>query len=348
MKQGTKVHENLEAQVHEVVQIEIKSREDGWGLRIWNIIQGLRTLRATGLTREFEIWGVIDGQVVNGIIDELSFVCPDQDLEDAIEESNAMKDAPEIPENQLSISDFFKRLNSNVNPWLTNPHPKEPLQKIYITDIKTRGSAKLPARLSMRPTQMQLMLYHRLLVTLATNQVPREEIFSRYKLNPDAPFSDIFVGEIAALEFNFVPEVPEEGGDEHASFNRSEASISELKKYNSLTQLWDLMLEEFSRTIPSADAVGAVLQAEFRSQADGSILGNRTFAYDDDTLTSYVMDEMSWWKGQREARGVDIEEAFKCRICEFAETCEWRIQKMHDAFNKRRSSRKSVMKDADV
>jgi exonuclease V len=38
---------------------------------------------------------------------------------------------------------------------------------------------------------------------------------------------------------------------------------------------------------------------------------------------------MEWWKGQREAKGVDIEEAFKCRTCEFASDCSWR-QSMDD------------------
>jgi exonuclease V len=33
---------------------------------------------------------------------------------------------------------------------------------------------------------------------------------------------------------------------------------------------------------------------------------------------------MEWWHGERQATGVDIEEAFKCRSCEFASDCSWR------------------------
>ena len=77
MKQGTAVHKALEDEVHTTVQVSTTKREDSWGLRIWNIIQGLRTLRDTGRTREFEVWGTVGGELVNGVIDELSYTCPD-------------------------------------------------------------------------------------------------------------------------------------------------------------------------------------------------------------------------------------------------------------------------------
>ena len=35
----------------------------------------------TGLTRELEVMGVVDGEVIIGIIDELSYACPDEELE---------------------------------------------------------------------------------------------------------------------------------------------------------------------------------------------------------------------------------------------------------------------------
>ena len=72
----------MEEQVHTTVPVDVQTKEDTWGLKIWNVIQGLRTLRVTGMTRELEIWGVVDGQIINGIIDELSYTCTDPELED--------------------------------------------------------------------------------------------------------------------------------------------------------------------------------------------------------------------------------------------------------------------------
>jgi exonuclease V len=36
---------------------------------------------------------------------------------------------------------------------------------------------------------------------------------------------------------------------------------------------------------------------------------------------------MNWWKGERTPRGVEVMEAWKCRICEFADECEWRQER---------------------
>jgi exonuclease V len=324
MKQGTKVHKKLEAQVHEVVPVDVQTKEDGWGLRIWNIIQGLRTLRATGLTRELEIWGILDGQVINGIIDKVSYTCPDPELEAALDKST-------VPSNQQRITDMFSSQAASGTAWPTPPHS---VRKIYLTDVKTRASKSLPKGSSLRPMQMQLMLYHRLLGELATNTVSADVLFARYSLDAKLPFSDAFITAIAELDGSFI-----QGPDEEAS--HTAVATSELSEHNSLNQLWSLMIMEFQQTIPTANVIGSVLQAEFRSQKDGSVLGNTAFAYDDALHRAFVEDEMRWWKGEREAKGVEIEEAFKCGICEFAEGCEWRIKKLEESTAKFRERRRA-------
>jgi len=105
MRQGSRVHKVLEEQVHQVVPIQVKTKEDGWGLRIWNTIQGLRTLRSTGITRELEIWGVLHGQVVTGILDELSYTCPDPELEAHVETKRS-EGKVRMPSNQKSVKAF--------------------------------------------------------------------------------------------------------------------------------------------------------------------------------------------------------------------------------------------------
>lgn len=54
MKRGTRLHEKLEREVFRTVQVEVTKREDNSGLKLWNMIQGLRVLRDQGATREFE------------------------------------------------------------------------------------------------------------------------------------------------------------------------------------------------------------------------------------------------------------------------------------------------------
>ncbi|KAK0645048.1 Exonuclease V [Lasiodiplodia hormozganensis] len=332
MKQGSKVHKKLEDQVHTTVQVTVESREDAWGLKIWNIIQGLRTLRQTGHTRELEVWGVIDGQVVNGIIDELSYTCPDEGLEElALARLNRLKSRPP---DQTAISQFFQPQGA-VD--LGEPHTQS---KVWITDVKTRGTKTLPQGSSMRPTIMQLMMYRKLLADLAAGLVDAEVIFKRYRLRSNERFTDVFVAEVGGVGFGSQGS-PSDGRDALSSSQQD--ALSELLAHNSLTQLWGLMIQEFRRTI---SGIGQVLRAEFRHQQTGDVLGSKTLVYEESTLDGYLAEEMEWWRGKRKARGVDIEEAFKCRICEFAEECEWRIEKVEEITKRQPKKRGSRSKSA--
>lgn len=349
MRQGSAVHKTLEDQVHKSVAVSIETKEDAWGLRIWNIIQGLRTLRDTGMTRELEIWGVIDGQVVNGVIDELSYICPDRELEEEITARTAHGKGGKkaaIAADQTTITDFMK---SSGGANLKNSVIRDirsitkPTSKIYVTDVKTRGTNSIPKGASFRPTLMQLMLYRHLLANLASNQVDSSVLFHRYELDSSATFTDGFLAQVGSLNevFYDAPTEPESSQDVPDS---SQDSMQLLLDNNSLAQLWTLMMHEFRRTMPQgAGSIGEVLKAEYRDQIDGSILGIKTFVYDDGVLQAYIADEMRWWKGHREAQGVAIEEAYKCRICEFAEACTWRKAKMDEATQAHRTRARSVV-----
>lgn len=322
MKQGSRVHEKLEKEVHTYVPIEVTTKEDIWGLKIWNVIQGLRGLRATGMTRELQVWGVVDGEVVIGIIDELSYTCPDEELEAAMEHSNEVSKPGS--QDQKSIKEFYASQSNATSAWLGhNPYKA---RKVYVTDVKTRGAKSMPSGAALKGVQMQLMLYHRLLLALASNTVPADTIFSRYNLDANAPFTETFVKNIAALDDNFIHDT--NVSEDFATFNKEDDNMSELWLNNSLTRLWSLMIMEFQRTFPTPISISNIVQAEYRKGHDGTIIGNQCFVYDDVTLHRYLEKTMDWWTGKREARGVDVEEAFKCQTCEFAEGCEWRKEKM--------------------
>ncbi|KAF2228052.1 exonuclease V [Elsinoe ampelina] len=363
MKQGSSVHKELEEEVHIAIPVETVTREDMFALRIWNIIQGLRTLRATGMTRELEVWGVLEGQVVNGVIDELSFKCPDPALESALvdkkKRGRPKKSSSEIDPNQSTLSSFLTT-NTNAAPQsqtLSASSPTTPPKdrKVYITDIKTRTSPSLPTdEVSLRPTFLQLMLYRRLLTQLSMSEVPSDQVFVRYRVSPIIPFSDTFIAQIGSLDYNFSSSIPSEQDPDYAPpMSSPQDSMDELLAHNTLSTLWDLMTQEFGltfhlSTLPARTpaAISPLLQAEFRasglasrrSQGEvrpGTVLGRKMFVHDERRLEKYIKDEMAWWKGERPTRGVEIEEAFKCRICAFAEGCEWREKKVEEGRRKR-------------
>lgn len=314
MRTGSKIHQKLEEEVHTTVPIQVQTKEDGFGLRLWNTISGLRCLRETGQARELEVWGVIEGQVVNGVIDEVSYKCPDPELEEKVERGKAQESGGTVslPKDQASIAQAFAEsagANNSGDAWIGG---LELERQIYIADVKTRGVRSKPTGASLRPTRMQLMLYHKLLESLSLNTVDAETIFVRYGLKPLEPFTEVFLHEIGDI-----------GPDNQAAH------------FPNLLSLWSLLVTEMQLTVPPF-SLSPILRAEFRYSKTGNVIGNELMVYETDVIEKYIEDEMAWWKGTREAKGVEIEEAFKCRICDFAESCTWRQRKVDEAVEKSR------------
>lgn len=202
MRRGTSAHQVLEEQVHETVPVRVLTREDGWALRLWNVIQALATLRATGIAREIEVWGVVDGLLVTGIIDQLSYHCPDDALEQYVQMHGGNTETPQPPLRRARRSSQSQHATTLTQYLLssaaggrrledcgiaaasfaetetgrrtgtaatTTTTATETLPKIYITDIKSRSSGRsVPAASSsgFLPTRLQLSLYHQLLTCL--------------------------------------------------------------------------------------------------------------------------------------------------------------------------------------
>lgn len=323
MKTGSKIHQKLEDEVHTTVPVQVQSKEDRFALRMWNSISGLRCLRDTGLTRELEVWGVIDGQVVNGVIDELSHQCPDPAFEERIEKERAEKEGGivALPPDQPSITEAFARSNEDKEG-ASHLIIQRKDHQVYVTDVKTRSVNSLPAGASLRPTWMQLMLYRRLLESLSLNTVDAETIFARYGLRPLEAFTESFLQQIGQI-----------------------GPMDEVESYPNLMSLWTLLITEMQNVLPST-SISPVLRAEFRYAKTGDVIGSELVAYDASKIEHFTTEEMNWWKGVREAKGVEVDEAFKCRICDFADGCTWRKMKVEDATEKSRLRRQGAGKSA--
>ncbi|KAF2742725.1 hypothetical protein M011DRAFT_259953 [Sporormia fimetaria CBS 119925] len=311
MKQGSKVHKVLEEQVHTFVPVQTASKEDRFGLRIWNVIQGLRTLRETGMTRELEIWGVLEGQLVCGVIDEVSYKCPDTRFEEELVKTAAEKTGEMASQSQRNIANYFAPVDTAAVPGTQATRP------VYIADVKTRGVKSLPSGASLRPTKMQLMLYKKMLQSLAQNDVDADVVFARYSLNPLQPFT---ITEVAGMDSS--------QADETDFPSETPGFVADMETHTNLSALWSLMISEFAETFTG---VSDVLRAEFRHSKDGDVIGSELFVYEKGTIEEYIAREMGWWKGERPAVGVEVEEAFKCRSCDFADECEWRKSKIQEA-----------------
>lgn len=342
MRQGSKVHQKLEDEVHTTVRIEIMTKEDGFGLRLWNLIQGLRTLRDTGLTRELEVWGLVDGNLVNGVIDGLSYDNPNPEFEEELAQQSS-----QIDPRQSTLADYFPS-QSSISSAGTN-------RKIYLTDVKTRGSTRPVSASMLRPSKIQLLLYHRFLSEMAARKLDFFRVFRRYGLDPDLPFSDTFIAQIASLHDEVFVDAPtSSAGTMESTQSQSIRDASDedprdlvstepdLIRFRSLRELLSLVDSEVAQTFPdSEDSVGHMLRVQYVHRIDGRELDVHDFPVSRRALDEYLKNYMNWWRGERDAKGVDMEEAFKCQICEFSSSCSWRQEFDEDRLQKARNKIKS-------
>ncbi|KAJ6447302.1 integral membrane protein [Purpureocillium lavendulum] len=333
MRQGSKVHQKLEDQVHTTVPIDIASKEDGFALRLWNLVQGLRTLRQTGLTRELEVWGTVDGNLVNGVIDGVSHENPNPDFEDELSSQGSQPDAK-----QSALTDYFPPKRKTASP------------KVYLTDVKTRGSLAPVSKSLLRPAKIQLLLYHRFLSDMASEKLDWFSVFRRYGLDADDNFTDAFLAQIGDLHDEVFYDAPSspvdvgDGGSPNAAATAGGASAGsvdektshhahgpgailgdDLIRYQTLREMVPLVRREVRLAFPEgAASLGHMLRVQYMLRSDGRMLDVHDFPVSAQALDAYLGGYMAWWRGERRARGVDIEEAFKCGTCEFAGDCEWR------------------------
>ncbi|KAM0439050.1 hypothetical protein ACHAQK_006537 [Fusarium lateritium] len=322
MKQGSKIHQKLEDEVHTTVQIDIMSKEDAFGLKLWNLVQGLRTLRETGLTRELEVWGMIDENLVNGIIDSVSHENPNPEFEAELSSQES-----ESSQRQSSLTDYFPPKNVN--------HTNRSQPKVYLADVKTRGSFSPVSNAQIRPAKIQLLLYHQFLSNMAAGKLDFLKVFRRYGLDPDDNFSDTFIAQVGSLHDEIFVDASETETDftqdnPSSSFQSSSSAGPDLLQYRSLRELVPLVRRELELTFPEGEhSLGHMLRVQYVHRSDGREIDLHDFPVSRQALETYLANYMEWWKGRRNAKGVDIEEAFKCRTCEFASDCSWR-QSMDD------------------
>ncbi|KIM88930.1 hypothetical protein PILCRDRAFT_813929 [Piloderma croceum F 1598] len=207
IQRGRSVHKILEKEIRpEEVRVPISFEEERWALRLVNMLSGIHTLITLGCTREMPVFGIVRGQIVVGVIDELlrkpvPVPAPDVDVgpsncvKRTSESSHATPKSkrtrrPPSP-SQPDITSFFPTFPENaglvsspddrpstpphiVSELVPTPTPRPTLQAplpshqftLHLLDTKTRHVRSLPDDVDTICSRLQLMLYHRLLSSL--------------------------------------------------------------------------------------------------------------------------------------------------------------------------------------
>lgn len=84
------------------------------------------------------------------------------------------------------------------------------------------------------------------------------------------------------------------------------------------------MLDAFLVTMTCSDLPCIdLLQLEYYHQGSKGPIGIRVAPFDESQLRGDLEGYLAYWKGEREPKGVDIEDAWKCRSCLYEQTCSW-------------------------
>lgn len=368
MEVGHRIHKDLEREDHETVVVKPVTPEDRWGLKLLNIIQGLKNLRETGQTRELPIFAYVNGVFVRGIIDELSYKKPIEMAHQKLKAKLATIDAETsggggAPKKRKartkSKPESIQKETGVANDVLSTPSRRV----AFISDYKTRARDSLPTASQFRGTELQLMLYHFILTTMATSvevaakvfsgdsktepastarsDLPDEDMFSRIfdlgGLNPSAHLSDCFLAELASHFDESDSEM--ESGSPPQRLQIRFPTLSHLLESPTLAGLINLLNLSFKMSIGT---LSNTLGVSYRRQQDSALFATKVVEYDNQRLEEHLVDVLQWWRGERGAVGVPIEEAWKCRSCEFADECQWRLQKIEEI--KAEKERERVLK----
>ncbi|XP_048413089.1 exonuclease V isoform X3 [Stegostoma tigrinum] len=180
--------------------------------------------------------------------------------------------------------------------------------ELELCELKTRGQRTYPSAAQRKSHLFQVNIYKLLFEAMIKGKLNKETITDHLRLRTEQPFSSEILMHAQKVGFSI----------------------------NTFGDLLDLMLLNLTYAeIPNIDT----MKIEYCYQADASLIGTEVVYFEEEWVKSELKHYCSFWKGQREAKGVDIEEAWKCRSCDFADICEWRHSKAEEATQKNRANK---------
>ncbi|KAJ3973934.1 exonuclease V [Lentinula raphanica] len=210
-KKGTTVHKELEREIRpEEIKVKTQTEEERWGLRIINMIDCVDSLLLLGCAREIPVFGFVEGTVVLGVIDEITYSAASPTVQ-SHEKKRGMQSSPTTPQKTKRIrrspSPSQSRITSFMSPSKTpiaeTPVPDQSSSwntlstsfSLHLIDTKTRRKNSLPCEEDTWSSKLQLMLYHRMLAKLMSTQAPFDFslLWNLLDLDDLLPFSDSFL-----------------------------------------------------------------------------------------------------------------------------------------------------------
>nr|XP_025963375.1 exonuclease V [Dromaius novaehollandiae] len=165
--------------------------------------------------------------------------------------------------------------------------------ELELNELKTRSRPVMPSEAQRRRDHFQVCLYKYIFDAMVQGCLKPDIFTSHVSLSPE---------QLLGSEVK-----------QHAQ--KAGFTVS---TFGDLLELLCLNLT-FS-DIPHIDC----LKINYNHQESNILLGTDIVLYEEKKVREKAQYYLAYWKGQREAQGVDIEEAWKCQFCDYSEICDWR------------------------
>lgn len=181
---------------------------------------------------------------------------------------------------------------------------------IDLQELKTRKYKSPPSRSQQGQHRLQVMLYKKLFDDLVKGRVSKETVAKHLKLDLTKEF-----GEDVSKQID-----------------------GNLLTCKNLNDLMDMLLQKM-QCLTCISQIGI----EYVHQESKETICHHTMEYSDTELECTLKDYFQFWRGGRVVKGVDIEDAWKCQMCDFASVCDWRQRKAEE-YSKKNTVKNGVVK----
>ena len=168
---------------------------------------------------------------------------------------------------------------------------------IDLQELKTRKHKSSPSRSQQSQHRLQVMLYKKLFDDLVKGHVAKETVAGHLKLNLNKEFGKDVLKQVDG----------------------------NLLTCRNLNELMDVLFQKM-QCLTCVSQIGI----EYVHQESKETICHHSVEYSDSELESLMKDYFQFWRGGRQVKGVDIEDAWKCQMCDFASVCDWRQRKAEE------------------
>ncbi|XP_064837904.1 exonuclease V-like [Oncorhynchus masou masou] len=165
--------------------------------------------------------------------------------------------------------------------------------ELVLSELKTRSHNSLPRPAQTKGHALQVGMYKLLFDSMVKGSLKRDHLLHNLQLDPNRVLGSDLQIHTQSLGLQAV----------------------------TFRELLDHLLVVL--TCSNLHAIDK-LRLEYSHQSSGKLIGTREVAFEEAQLRTNIRGYLAYWRGERVPQGVEVEEAWKCRMCPYEETCDWR------------------------